>query len=167
MNPREGREMAYPGEKVERNRRIREESAKGRTHADIGREFGITKERVRQIAGPSQRPIIPTEERTCPKCGATHRRKVTSPTGHCSFACGRGYGGTRAIARSVLINRLRGLANRLGRTPSIYDINADPETPFHMTYVRRFGSIRAAQLAAGLEPNGVGGAGHRTRNGSA
>jgi hypothetical protein len=156
--------MAYPGEKVERNRRIREESAKGRTLADIGREFGMTRERVRQIAGPSQRPLIPTEERICPGCGATHRRKANSRHRHCSRRCGqRAHTRHPTYSRDGLLDELAALAERLGRTPNQLDINADPDTPCHVTYVRRFGSIRAAQIAAGLEPNGVGGAGHRPR----
>lgn len=37
---------------AERNRRIREEAAKGRTYQDIGDEFGISRQRVDQIMKP-------------------------------------------------------------------------------------------------------------------
>lgn len=57
---------------------------------------------------------------------------------------------------SELIEHLVILAQGLGRTPGIHDINA-AEGPWHTTYVRYFGSIRAAQEAAGLTPNPRGG----------
>lgn len=60
-----------------------------------------------------------------------------------------------------LLTHLRDLADRLGRTPSMFDIN-DCAPPWHTDYVNYFGSISKAQELAGLEPAKVGGAGHRT-----
>lgn len=61
--------------------------------------------------------------------------------------------------RARLIERLQKLAAELGHTPGVKELKlATP--PDHMTYVRNFGTIRAAQEAAGLVPNKVGGAGH-------
>lgn len=73
------------------------------------------------------------------------------------------HGDERSVGRDVLVAHLARMDARLGHTPRIKDMNADPLSPSHMVYVRRFGSIQGAQRAAGLEPNGVGGAGHITR----
>jgi predicted transcriptional regulator len=53
-------------------------------------------------------------------------------------------------SRDDLIDALRQLAERLGRTPTGPEAIADPHTPSHSTYARRFGSWRKAVEAAGL-----------------
>lgn len=53
-------------------------------------------------------------------------------------------------SRDELIEALRQLAERLGRTPTGPEAMADPHTPSHSTYARRFGSWREALEAAGL-----------------
>jgi hypothetical protein len=52
-----------------------------------------------------------------------------------------------------LLQTLRDLAKQLGRTPTQKDLNISPATGSHTTYVLRFGSLRNAQIAAGLTPN--------------
>jgi hypothetical protein len=51
-----------------------------------------------------------------------------------------------------LISRLQEMARRLGRTPTVHEIEA-AGPPHARLYSRRFGSIPAAQEAAGLKPN--------------
>jgi hypothetical protein len=53
-------------------------------------------------------------------------------------------------SRDDLIEALRELAERLGRTPGAMDAKTDPHTPSHNTYALRFGSWRRALEAAGL-----------------
>jgi hypothetical protein len=60
--------------------------------------------------------------------------------------------------RDRAIQHLRRLAKRLGRTPGFRDI-VRHSPPSHETYLRLFGSIRGAQIAAGLTPNERGGRG--------
>ena len=152
------------GAMPERNRTIVNlYEVEGWTTERIGAGFKppISGQRVRQIlkrAGIKRRTIADYDYRiswVCSACGATkrfrheeaRRRKV------CSYQCS-GKLKTR-WNRPMLIDYLQQLAADLGHTPSIGDINlAGP--PDHMTYVRNFGSICAAQEAAGLVPNAVG-----------
>jgi hypothetical protein len=55
--------------------------------------------------------------------------------------------------RDYLIERLQALAACLGHTPLQREVDADEDSPCRVTYVRRFGSWRAALEAAGLPPN--------------
>lgn len=64
----------------------------------------------------------------------------------------------RRIGRDVLLAHLVRIGAKFGRTPTSADMNEDPLSPYHPTYIREFGSIRAAQRAAGFMPNGLGGA---------
>lgn len=64
--------------------------------------------------------------------------------------------------RESLIEKLRALGAQFGYTPGVREINA-AGAPHHVTYYRHFGSLRAAQIAAGLNPNEIGGRGHRSR----
>lgn len=52
----------------------------------------------------------------------------------------------------ALLEKLRALSHRLGHTAGSLEINAEG-APYHVTYCRRFGSMRQAQITAGLEPN--------------
>jgi hypothetical protein len=155
------------GVKAERNLAMVEMYRDGSTLQIIGDALGVTSERVRQIlrrADVPPREPMAKEIRTCPVCGAKHERAPYRRIVHCSRECGHrssNYGPPASkIPRDTLVARLQSLGQRLGRTPSEADINADPDTFNHMTYFRRFGSVRAAQIAAGFKPNGVGGAAH-------
>lgn len=137
------------------------------TLEEIGADHGISRERVRQIAkelGVSRngRPPSRTVAWRCEGCGATRdmipsearRRKYCSR--RCAVDSGA-VGAKRQYSDVYLLNALRGLATELGWTPGIADVNAREDLPSHTTYFNRFGSMRAAQEAAGLEPNQRGG----------
>lgn len=60
----------------------------------------------------------------------------------------------RLRRRARYVRAMRLLAESLGRTPRICDLNhPGSTTPSHTAYIHHFGSVRAAQAAAGLEPN--------------
>lgn len=66
------------------------------------------------------------------------------------------------VSDQALLCALLDLAFKLRRTPREPDINAG--TPYHhTTYVRHFGSLRAAQERAGLAPNPIGNFSHLAR----
>ena len=58
--------------------------------------------------------------------------------------------------REELVQHLLNLATTLGHTPRQKDISR-VSPPDHTIYYRYFGSLRAAQEAAGLKPNHYGG----------
>jgi hypothetical protein len=64
----------------------------------------------------------------------------------------------RRYSRDDLIEALRQLAERLGRTPTRKDPGERSDVPDYKTYVRYFGSWRKALEAAGipLNPRGIG-----------
>jgi hypothetical protein len=59
----------------------------------------------------------------------------------------------KSQTRDYLIERLQSLASRLGHTPLQREVDADVDSPCHVTYARRFGSWNAALEAAGLPLN--------------
>lgn len=158
--------------KAERNMRMVAMHVEDRmTLAAIGDVFGISGERVRQIvrhAGVSQSvtlsvmseaasgPRVERVVRVCPTCSKPFE---SLPYFRRKFCCKECYLRSLRHSEAELVSRLQELAEGLGYTPSQFDINA-VAPPSHMIYVRYFGSIRAAQERAGLEPNGIGGAGH-------
>lgn len=62
--------------------------------------------------------------------------------------------------KAAFLDLLRWLAIRTGRTPIQSDMNAPGHPGCHMNCVHLFGSMSAAQAAAGLTPNGRGTPGH-------
>lgn len=59
----------------------------------------------------------------------------------------------RTWTEAELIEQMQRLAAKLGHTPRKPDLQADPESPSEYWYSKIFGGLRAAQEAAGLEPN--------------
>ena len=53
----------------------------------------------------------------------------------------------------TLLQTLRDLANKLGRTPTMRELQIYPGLPSRSAYARHFGTWNAALEAAGLEPN--------------
>lgn len=62
---------------------------------------------------------------------------------------------TKPLTEAQLIQRMRTLADKVGRTPTKRDLLEAGYA--HSAFRRVFGSIREAQIAAGLEPNNRGG----------
>ncbi len=152
----------------ERNAAIVARYLEGKTLEQVGQEYGITRERVRQILiqqGVSEvqkaavRYLRRFRDWTCRGCGKHEKRDPRNYKRlHCSKLCARKSQGP-THSEDDLIADLRRLAAELGRTPGQRDINASGKY-WHMSYVYRFGSIRNAQERAGLTPRQVGGAGH-------
>lgn len=155
--------------RAERDARMVERHLNGETLTAIGEDYGLTRERVRQIvrqAGvpvshtaavvreQSRGPRVPRLEGECETCGAPVTFLASSPRRFCSQPCV--HEAMREHTDDSLLIWLQDLAVRLGHTPTRAEINAEPDTPWHMTFVRNFGSIAEAQEAAGLSPNGVG-----------
>ena len=65
-------------------------------------------------------------------------------------------GGRSAFSNEKMIQSLRDLAEKLGKTPSRIDIDSDPDTPQSHTYVSHFGTWNRALELAGLTPNRSG-----------
>lgn len=57
------------------------------------------------------------------------------------------------VSNEQILEELRELAAKLGRTPSQLDLVAHPDKPSRDLLRRRFGSLGKAMAAAGLEPN--------------
>ncbi len=159
---------------------------------DVADLFGISRERVRQISDkemPHSRdglktgtdPIAIFREIRQPDCrsiaavankfhtGAREIQKLLDALG-AAMAVERLWRWRHSVAliapreflRSNLIESLRRWHREHGQTPGSLEMSPKNGLPWHMTYVRVFGSIRAAQIAAGLRPNALGGAGHRS-----
>lgn len=148
--------------------------------AELSRRFDLTSERVRQIineagvdpevsaavAAKNRRRIAARRRadakarrvvKTCPKCGGefSHARFVEQTW--CSRECA---GAARRVwdwSDDDALDYLRRLAQELGHTPSANEIYQDASAPSHTWFYDRFGSIRAAQEAAGLTPNRLNG----------
>jgi hypothetical protein len=59
----------------------------------------------------------------------------------------------RRYSREEILGELRACAKRLGRSPTIREFSADPETRVHpQTVIEHFGSWNAAKREAGLVP---------------
>lgn len=137
----------------------------GMTFEDIGRLEGLTRERVRQIVRRAGVTVAESREAmrraamvetVCEECGVPVERRDSQVgrAAYCSPICGNRSRGRqlRVWTEDSLTAHLRSLADRLGRTPSQHDVNRH-SPPSHMSFVRRFGSLRNAQRAAGLTPN--------------
>jgi len=155
----------------------------GATLEEIAQVYGVTGERVRQVleaAGKNESHVAAIDPiRTVNVCRKANSlsyasgqlgkqpeaiRKVLKMTGYLP-AMERLWAWRRAknyqkISDGEKIEALQRLAAKIGRTPGMNEASADPDTPTHMTYVRTWGSWRAACEAAGLRPNERGGAGH-------
>jgi hypothetical protein len=157
----------------------------GATLQEIGDAYKLTRERVRQLltSRPHARPSRIDPVRIIKAARAarslTETRAVTGYTAASIKRClvelqhwaaisrlwkYRAKRHREALTNEELLSHLRKLATEIGRTPGIKDLNERPEYPWHMLYVKRFGSIRRAQELAGLRPNKVGGA-HNARRG--
>lgn len=158
----EERRRGYAPINTERDATIADLYEGGLNMREIGDRYGICRERVRQVLkrlgvasrGPrgerKERVLVP-----CAVCGKVTRRL---PHEKHKRACGNVCGGKlyRKWTPENLRSHLSRLAQKLGKTPGINDINVHGP-PDHMAYVRNFGSIREAQIAAGLTPNRRGG----------
>jgi hypothetical protein len=149
----------------------------GATLEEIGEASGVTRERVRQLIGATGQKGRPSRvdpirvlraARTAKdfaQCVASLRmdpnkvERCLVETGHWP-ALNRLWALRKRSRKSArgerYLSQLRELAKRLGYTPGIVDINAEPGFPRHMTFVKYFGSISKAQALAGLEPGRVG-----------
>lgn len=58
-------------------------------------------------------------------------------------------------ANRDLIEGIKSLARKLGRTPLRREIDADGACPSTWVYYKRFGSLRRAYLKAGLKPSKI------------
>lgn len=138
-----------------------------RTLQDIGDDYGLTRERVRQIvrrAGVSPKVTAAVKHENavervlfvCEVCGKKNLLKpaVARTRRVCSHECSGKL--RRAYTHEDLLDHLRDLALELGCTPGVNDVIAH-DGPSHTMYYRYFGSLRAAQAEAGLKPNKVGG----------
>jgi hypothetical protein len=156
----------------------------GATYEEIGQVYGVTRERVRQlikVTGKTGRPSRIDPIRVLRAARAANNfgqcvgflrmdpKKVERclvETGHWT-ALNRLWRLRKNKQRDVrgekYLSQLRELARRLGRTPGLTDINAEPKFPRHTTFVRYFGSIAMAQKLAGLEPGKVGVSSKRRR----
>ena len=66
---------------------------------------------------------------------------------------GGGEGTFTSLNDGQLLEMLRIKAGELGRSPTVMDVDNDPELSNHRLYHDRFGSYRQAQIAAGLSIN--------------
>lgn len=139
-----------------------EEYKAGDTLESIGKRHGVSRQRVDQVLkkfGVERRARGASKVTwRCAGCGReeamvpgiARRRK------YCSTGCAKDHiQRKRVFSNEELVAFLHDLAGQLGHTPSLREINASTG-PSHTTYVYHFGSLRAAQIAAGLEPNRVG-----------
>lgn len=152
--------------KTERNRRIVKMHVEDRlTLVQIARVMGISPERVRQLVRRAGVTVYTSAvirydfthtTLICPTCGGSFElsRHLAALRMYCAPSCSPG--APRKYTNDQLLASLRDLAAKLGRTPSQDHMNADPATPSHMAYVKRFGSICEAQRLAGLTPNARG-----------
>jgi hypothetical protein len=189
------RQTPSPAQKQELRERaeaIAAFAAGGATLEEIGRHFGISRERARQI-----------RDRIAPDYSMTRgwRRvpvieflKAIRAPGIASYAAAAEAIGLKAVSPKLMsaldelglrgaadrlfrmrarrqpsfwwsedrvIGALRALATRLGRTPGVKDLTGrrDHGVPSPGTVIRFFGSLKRAQLAAGLTPTRQGGEG--------
>lgn len=157
----------------------------GATLEEIGTLYGVTRERVRQIvAGAVQRGTGLDAIRVIGVCRKAHClaeagevlgtqtteiKTLLKATGHWPAMHRlwewRKIRNSRRgkISDDELIAMLQRFAAKLGRTPTMHEVNGNPEMPTHTTFVRAFGNWAPACRAAGLTPRALGGAGHRSR----
>ena len=156
----------------ERNRHMAELYERGLTLEEIGRLYGVTRERVRQITtalGVDRKLVRQKRADTrrlarmspCPSCG-----ELFDPGQNRTQSCGEPEcHPNRKYTNAELLTILRHHATRLGRTPGMADLNGKV-APWFYHYFRWFGSLRRAQELAGLKPTAVGAPGHKARRGT-
>ena len=141
------------------------------TFSEIGKVVGLSRERVRWLmrregvpqsvtadvkARALRHKRVPRTSRIC-ECGGTFDTLPSQRTRlFCSHRC---YSDSISYSDTNLIQHLQKLAALLGRTPNQSDVNS-ADGPYHVTYVRHFGTWHNAQVVAGLKPNELGRAGH-------
>jgi hypothetical protein len=167
----------FPG----RDERIVAMWRQGMTLDAIGREFGITRERVRQLlmrAVPEEVKSVRRERRerglaarTCPECGGPK-----SPNGQACRSCRpRGeYGKPQTWSREAIIDCIKAwvdihgeppgaldwapaMARRIGREDIAAKFYAEGCWPYVGTVRERFGNWNVAISAAGFTPRKMGG----------
>lgn len=149
-----------------RDQAIVKDYAGGLTMEEVGSKWGLSRERVRQILnamGHTERNTRkgPRVEFTCSGCGkvlwlrpSDIKKSRDRERKFCDGACRSRHQHT--YSQQDLIRHMQKLAKELGRTPTQQDIQ-EHGPPSHTTFHARFGSMIAAQEAAGLEPNTHGG----------
>lgn len=122
---------------------------------DIGLRFGLTRERVRQILAANR--VVKQRARMsekvwsdCAVCGRRFERRRKNKRKTCSRACADAAKGS--ASNEDLLAELARLSPGEGRAPRQIDMIVHGAYD-HTTYYRRFGSWRAACVAAGLSPN--------------
>lgn len=147
----------------DRDRRIVEMHLRdGMTFEDIGRLEGITRERVRQIVRRNGVTVERSREVVrgaravtlrCETCGSEFPRRDTlvarARRVFCSDTCRH-----NRVSDEGVLDRIRDVAERVGRTPTAAELDA--ARVWTSSVQKRFGSLRAAMLMAGLEPRGPG-----------
>ena len=160
--------MSRITEKTERNSEmLRLYIEEHMTLETIGDLFGVTRERVRQIvsrAGVTRDVTLASMairrdsyrvQATCVHCGKVVMDVPSRPKRRfCSPFC-RYSSPNNRLSEEWLLRTLRRLALVVGKTPRTLNFKAP--WPSHTTYVSTFGSIRQAQILAGLTPNSQGG----------
>lgn len=159
----------------------------GATLEEIGAVYGVTRERARQVIAQVVRRgtgIDPIKTiNVCRKAqsltyaahelgGNSNKSKEIK-----AFLIETGYWPAMArlwawrrkqayqtFSDEQLLDKLRALAGKLGHTPGIKEVNADPDMPSHTTYVHRWGNWAPACAAAGLTPMKAGARGHKNRD---
>ncbi len=133
----------------------------------IGQTFGLSGERVRQLirlAGVtpgmsdvlrSQRTLLKIRTINCGCCDTvfSFMPKNGMRRQFCSRNCA--FKAKRTRTDSEMLDHMKRLSVLLGCTPGKRDLDFHGP-PCCMSYQKWFGSLRSAQIAAGLTPNKVG-----------
>ena len=152
----------------------------GQSLPEVGKEFGLTRERIRQVlmeSNISYKKILKERReklfqehlkivtKKADELGRIPKNKevakmISSPlTPFARILKAKGYSspkrGVPKINDKVLLNHLKDLSTHLGRTPGINDI-MQASSFSHSTYYSHFGSLVNAQKLAGLKPNKQG-----------
>jgi hypothetical protein len=133
----------------------------GESYGAIAADFGLSAGfvgRVVRAAGVTARQRAKARASAalvdwqCSRCGRNEQRTLRrAEAAVCAFGC-RPTPQQQPDA-AALIDAMQTLAQRIGRTPSQAALYAANDMPSCADYVRVFGSLRAAQGAAGLTPN--------------
>lgn len=128
------------------------------TLSQISAVVGVSRERVRQIVRSQgvtrleSRVLMQVKRRRyCVRCGVPFLPRARTSR-FCGVACAAE---NSRHDDADMIRYMQDLAARLGRTPTKVDLD-EAGPPSVLSYQKHFGSLRAAQAAAGLVPNGRG-----------